>query len=113
MNSDLISVLIVIGLGAAAFGVARISRRRYEKAYGKPSGTDKRWFLMALAVLALLFGCLMSFWPEAGFALACVFIVLPMLVRLPTQPGIIEDISYSGFVVSVVSVFYGVVRHGM
>jgi len=113
MNSDLINVLIVIGLGATAFGVARASRRKYENDYGKPSGADKRRFLIALAVLALLFGCLMSFWPAAGFSLVCVFIVVPMLVRLPTQPGLVKDISYSGVMVSVVSVFYGVLRHGM
>lgn len=113
MNSDLISVLIVIGIGAAAFSVARASRRKYENDYGKSSGADKRRFLVALAVFALLFGCLMSFWPVAGFALACAFIVVPMLVRLPTKPGIVKDISYSGVIVSVVSVFYGVLRHGM
>lgn len=113
MNSDLISVLIVIGLGATAFGVARASRRNYENDHGKPSGADKRRFLIVLAVLSLLFGCLMSFWPAAGITLACVFIVAPMLVRLPAQPGIVKDVSYSGVIVSVVSVFYGVLRHGM
>jgi len=113
MNSDLISVLIVIGLGATAFGVVRTSRRKYENDYGKSSGADNRRFMIALAVLALLFSCLMSFWPAVGFALACVFMVVPMLVRLPTQPGIVKDVSYSGVIVSVVSVFYGVLRHGM
>ncbi len=113
MNSVLISVLILIGLGVTAFGFARASRRKYENDYGKPSRADKRRFLIALAVFALLFGCLMSFWPEAGFALACMFIVASLLVRLPTRPGIVKDISYSGVMVSVISVFYGVLRHGM
>ena len=103
----------MIGFGSTVFGFARASRRKYENDHGKPSGADKRRFLIVLAVLSLLFGCLMNFWPAAGFALACVFIVAPMLVSLPAQPGIVKDVSYSGVMVSVVSVFYGVPRHGM
>jgi len=113
MNSDLISVLIVIGLGTTVFCVARASRRKYENDYGKPSGADKRRFLASLTFFVLLFGCLMSYWPAAGFTLAFVFMIVPILVRLSTQPGIVKDFCYSGVIISVVSVLYGVLRHGM
>lgn len=95
------------------FAMSRLSRKSYEREYGKSSTKDKfRFSIIFLCILGIMLSAV-SFYPIAAALLIAAVIFCGFLGVLGTKSGIYKDIMYSAAISCFIAGFTGVLVHGM
>ncbi|MFP8967817.1 hypothetical protein ACKC9G_14635 [Pokkaliibacter sp. CJK22405] len=87
-------IAVLLG-GLAVFTLARFSRQRHEKSYGKASASRKSAFgLLVVGMTALMMG-LFVLYPGIPLVLGVCVYLLFYCGFTPERPGIYKDLSFS------------------
>ena len=113
MDNVQVQIIAVLALGVVVFAAARFSRESHESGYGVSSAKERlRFAAVFLSVLIGMVGAVV-FYPMVAMLVIGVILVGFWFGLLGIKSGLYKDFTYAATICAFISLFAGVLVHGM